>query len=120
MIAVGDYASTKWEKWGNAPYDLMQDAGYLDPLGNAYRSQNSAPGAFVEKRINTSYASLNMYKRKARNFAGDVNGSNTDYIFVTRMRVAEYEVVVRVDSSGRFVGVIPSDHNLLRATVYLP
>ncbi|MCA0308467.1 MAG: fibronectin type III domain-containing protein [Actinobacteria bacterium] len=120
VIAVGDYASTKWEKWGNAPYDVMQRAGYLDPLGNAYRSHNSAPGAFVEKRINTSYASLNMYKRKARNFPGDVNGSNTDYIFMTKMRVSEYEVVVRVDSAGRFIGVIPSDHNLIRATAYLP
>ena len=120
VIAVGDYASTKWEKWGNAPYDVMQRAGYLDPLGNDYRSHNSAPGAFVEKRINTSYASLNMYKRKARNFPGDVNGSNTDYIFMTKMRVSEYEVVVRVDSAGRFIGVIPSDHNLIRATAYLP
>ena len=120
VFAVGDYASTKWERWGNAPYDAMQAAGYLDPLGNAYRSHDNAPGAFVEKRINTSYASLNMYQRKARNFAGDVNGSNTDYIFMTKMRVSEYEVVVRVDSAGRFVGVIPSDHNLIRATAYLP
>lgn len=120
VISVGDYASTKWEKGGNVPYDITQAAGYKDPLGNAYRSRGSAPGAFVEKRINTSYASLNMYKRKARNFPGWVNGSNTDYIFVSPMRVSEYEIVVKVDSSGRFVGVIPSDHNLIRATVYLP
>jgi endonuclease/exonuclease/phosphatase family metal-dependent hydrolase len=120
VISVGDYASTKWEKGGNVPYDIMQAAGYKDPLGNTFHSRGSAPGAFVEKRINTSYASLNMYQRKARNFSGWVNGSNTDYIFVTPMRVSEYEVVVKVDSSGRFVGVIPSDHNLIRATVYLP
>ena len=120
VVAVGDYASTKWEKWGNKPYDIMQAAGFRDPLGNAYRSHNSAPGAFVEKRINTSFSSYNMYKRKARNFAGDVNGSNNDYIFVTEMRVAEYEIVVEVNSAGRFIGVIPSDHNLIRATVFLP
>lgn len=120
VIAVGDYASTKWEKGGNAPYDVMQAAGYRDPLGNAYRSHNSAPGAFVEKRINTDFASLNMYERKARRWASDVNGSNTDYIFTSEMRVSEYEVVVKVDSAGRFIGVIPSDHNLIRATVYLP
>ncbi|MFZ0529386.1 MAG: hypothetical protein WAL91_02475, partial [Propionicimonas sp.] len=120
VIATGDYASTKWDKPSNGPYNLMQAAGYKDPLGNAARSHNSAPGAFVEKRINTSFASYNMYKRKARNFSGDVNGSNTDYIFVSPMRVSEYEVVVKVNSAGKFVGVIPSDHNLLRATVYLP
>ena len=120
VISVGDYASTKWDDPSNRPYDLMQAAGYKDPLGNAARSHNSAPGAFVEKRINTSYASYNMYQRKARNFAGDVNGSNTDYIFVSEMRVPEYEVVVKVNSAGQFVGVIPSDHNLIRATVLLP
>ncbi|MGC3994801.1 MAG: hypothetical protein QM779_11925 [Propionicimonas sp.] len=120
VIAVGDYASTKWENGGNAAYDIMQAGGYKDPLGNAARSRGSAPGAFVENRIHTSYASLNMYKRKARNFPGSVNGSNTDYIFVSPMRVSEYEVVVKIDSSGNFIGVIPSDHNLLRATVYLP
>lgn len=120
VIAVGDYASTKWEKWGNAPYDVMQAAGFKDPLGNAYRSRSTAPGAFVEKRINTSYASYNMYKRNARNFSGHVNGSNNDFIFVSDMRVPEYEVVVNVNSAGQFVGVIPSDHNLIRATVLLP
>lgn len=120
VIATGDYASTKWEKWGNKPYDIMQAAGYLDPLGNGYRTHQAAPGAFVENRVRTSFASLNMYKRKARNFAPHTNGSNTDYIFVTKMRVEEYEVVMKLDSNGRFVGVIPSDHNLIRATVYLP
>ncbi len=120
VIAVGDFNSTKWDRPSNAPYDIMERAGYADPLGNGYRTRGAAPGAFVEKRINTSYASYNMYKRKARNFPGHVNGSNPDYIFVSPMRVSEYETVVKVDSAGRWVGVIPSDHNMLRATVWLP
>ncbi len=120
VIAVGDFNSTKWEKPSNAPYDIMEDAGYADPLGNGHRTRGTAPGAFVEERIHTSYASYNMYTRKARNFPGHVNGSNPDYIFVSPMRVSEYETVVKVDSSGRWVGVIPSDHNLIRATVWLP
>ncbi len=120
VIAVGDYNSTKWEKPSNGPYDIMQSAGYLDPLGNGYRTRGTAPGAFVEKRINTSYASYNMYTRKARNFPGQLTGSNPDYIFVTPMRVSEYETVVNVDSSGRWIGTIPSDHNMIRATVWLP
>lgn len=120
VIAVGDFNSTKWDTPSNGSYDVMEAAGYSDPLGNGYRTRGSAPGAFVENRINTSYASYNMYKRKARNFPGHVNGSNPDYIFVSPMRVSEYETVVNVDSSGRWVGVIPSDHNLIRATVWLP
>lgn len=120
VIAVGDYNSTKWEKPSNGPYDIMEGAGYLDPLGNDYRSRRSAPSAFVEKRINTSYASYNMYTRKARNFPGQLTGSNPDYIFVSPMRVSEYETVVKVGSSGRWIGTIPSDHNMIRATVWLP
>lgn len=120
VIAVGDFNSTKWEKPSNGPYDVMENAGYLDPLGNGYRTRGTAPGAFVEKRINTSYASYNMYTRKARNFPGQLTGSNPDYIFVSPMRVSEYETVVNVDSSGRWIGTIPSDHNMLRATVWLP
>ena len=120
VIAVGDFNSTKWEKPSNGPYDIMQDAGYSDPLGNGYRTRSTAPGAFVEKRINTSYASYNMYTRKARNFPGQLTGSNPDYIFVTPMRVSEYETVVNVNSSGNWVGTIPSDHNMIRATVWLP
>ena len=120
VIAVGDFNSTKWEKPSNGPYDIMEGAGYLDPLGNGYRTRGTAPGAFVEKRVNTSYASYNMYTRKARNFPGQLTGSNPDYIFVTPMRVSEYETVVNVDSSGRWVGTIPSDHNMIRATVWLP
>ena len=120
VIAVGDFNSTKWDDPSNAPYDIMQAAGYRDPLGNAYESRGRAPGAFVENRINTSYASFNMYLRKARRSPGDVNGSNPDYIFVSPMRVSEYETVVKVDSAGRWRGVIPSDHNMIRATVWLP
>ena len=120
VIAVGDFNSTKWDKPTNAPYDIMEAAGYADPLGNGYRTRGTAPGAFVENRIRTSYASYNMYRRKARNFPGHVNGSNPDYIFVSPMRVSEYETVVNVNSAGRWVGVIPSDHNMLRATVWLP
>jgi hypothetical protein len=36
------------------------------------------------------------------------------------MRVAEWETVARLDRSGRFIGTIPSDHNMIRLTVYLP
>ena len=43
-----------------------------------------------------------------------------DYIFTTPMRVSEYEVVLRLNSAGRVTGPIPSDHNMLKATVWLP
>lgn len=119
VIAAGDYNSTKWDMPSNAPYDMMRAAGFVDPLGNSYRSRTTAEGATVEKRINTEYSSYNNSLPVARRSRG-LNGSNPDYIFVSPMRVAEWETVVSVDSAGRFTSRPPSDHNLIRATVYLP
>lgn len=118
-IAVGDYNSTKWDTPSNAPYDVMRAAGFVDPLGNGYRSTTRTTGATVEKRINTEYSSYNDLQRDGRRNSG-VNGSNPDYIFVTPMTVLEYETVVELDAAGRLTGVLPSDHNLIRATVLLP
>lgn len=119
VIAVGDYNSTKWDVPSNGPYDIMRSAGFVDPLGNGYRSTTSTSGATVQKRINTEFASYNELQLKARRTAG-VNGSNPDYIFVSPMRVQEWETVLKVNAAGRFVGTPPSDHNLIKATVLLP
>lgn len=120
VVAVGDFNSSKWTVPTNAPYDVFQAAGYVDPLGNAYNSTRTATGATVEKRINTTYNSYNGYSRLAPNRPTWINGTYIDYIFTSKMRVAEYENVVNVDAAGNFVGVIPSDHNMQRATVFLP
>lgn len=119
VIMVGDFNTHKWIAGGNRPYDMMIDAGYADPLGNTYQSRYSAPGAIVEKRIATNFSSSNGFERMARK-APYINGTYLDYIFVSPMRVSEWETVVDVDSEGRFIGTIPSDHNMIRATVWLP
>lgn len=118
-IVVGDFNSHKWTKPSNGPYDIMKAAGYVDPLGNSYRSTTRAAVGVVERRINTSYSSYNDYKRQPPRF-GYTNGTYLDYIFTTPMRVSEWETVVKVDGGGRFIGVIPSDHNMIRATLWLP
>ena len=104
----------------NAPYDVVVASGHVDPLGNTYRSTTTAPGATVEKRIRTNFASFNGFKRLAPKSFTYINGTHLDYIFTTPMRVSEWETVVNIDAEGNFIGVIPSDHNMLRATVYLP
>ena len=67
-----------------------------------------------------NYDSFNAFKRhaNARNAWG--NGTYLDYIFTSKMRVVEWRTVVNVDSSGNFIGTIPSDHNMVKATVQLP
>lgn len=120
MISVGDWNSSRFEKPSNGPYEVHVKAGFVDPLGGRYRTTTSAPGATVEKRIRTWVDSSNRYTRQAPAHKGWVNGSYIDYIMTTKMRVSEWETVARLDKQGRFVGVIPSDHNMVRATVWLP
>lgn len=117
---VGDFNSNKWTVPNNGPYDVLIDAGFVDPLGNTYRSTTTAPGATVERRIRTNFSSYNDYLRKPPSFTY-LNGTYIDYIWTSRgIKVPEWETVVNLDAAGNFIGIIPSDHNLLRATTSLP
>jgi len=119
-FVVGDLNSSKRSIPANGPYDTLLAAGYVDPLGNYYQSTSSTRGATVEKRIRTNFNSFNGFRRLAPSVSW-VNAANIDYIFTTpRVRVLEWETSVNIDASGNFVGQIPSDHNLVRATVELP
>jgi len=109
-IVVGDLNSYPGKGGGNGAYDVFVK-NYLDPMGRA-----SDPGvAQAEKVIDGEYSSWNGWGRLARK-----TRTYLDYVFVTPMRVSEWQTVVNVDARGMFVGTIPSDHNMVRATVYLP
>ena len=117
---VGDFNSHKWTDPSNAPYDMMVDAGYIDPLGNTYKSSKEAPDAIVRKRVNTHYSSINNWERTAPVKKDWINGIYIDYVWVSKgIEVPVWETVVDVDSSGEFRGRIPSDHNMLSATTVL-
>jgi hypothetical protein len=51
-----------------------------------------------------------------------VNGINVDYVWVSKsVTTLEYETVVNIsDATLKFVGPVPSDHNMLRASVLIP
>ncbi|PFG17831.1 endonuclease/exonuclease/phosphatase family metal-dependent hydrolase [Propionicimonas paludicola] len=119
-IIVGDFNSHKFRKPDNAPHKIITRAGYLDPLDNIDGWRGDGARGVAERRINENFFTINGFKRKAERATGYSTGVMLDQIYVSPMRVAEWETVVRTDSSGRFVGVIPSDHNMVRATVYLP
>ncbi|HEY5821692.1 MAG TPA: endonuclease/exonuclease/phosphatase family protein [Propionibacteriaceae bacterium] len=120
VISVGDWNSGRFDVPTNAPYDVYVAAGFVDPLGGAYRTTTIVTGATVEKRINTWLNSFNGFKRAANGHPTWVNGTYIDYIMTTPMRVSEWETVAKLDAYGNFVGQIPSDHNMIRATVWLP
>ena len=108
----------------NPVYDVIVDQyGYVDPLGNRSGSTTGTPGATVEKRINTPLGSFNdfMPTPSPNYFGRRPNGTYIDYIFTSKkIRVLEWENVAHLDSKHAYVGKQASDHNLQRATVVLP
>ncbi|MFT4218673.1 MAG: fibronectin type III domain-containing protein [Micropruina sp.] len=120
VIILGDFKVNKYAEPNNAPYDIITGASYVDPLGNTYKSTVPARSATVERRIGTEYNTKNNLESTAPKSAY-INGSVIDYVFVSRgVRVSEWQTVVDVDSTGRFVATPPSDHNMVRITAYLP
>ena len=48
-------------------------------------------------------------------------GQQIDYVFASnQLAVENWEMVLDIDAAHNWIGTIPSDHNLLRATVTLP
>ena len=120
VIFTGDLQATRNTVPDNAPYDLMRAAGYTDPLGNTWRSTTIAPWATAEVRINAQYNSYNHWQLSPPK-SSYPNGSYYDYILTSGpFRVSEWETAMTLKSDGTYAGVIPSDHHLIRATVWLP
>lgn len=120
VLILGDFKATKYAKPSNAPYALITGAGYLDPLGNTPGSTVPDRSAIVETRIGTAYNSMNNLAASPGR-STYLNGSLVDYVYVSAgVRVAEWQTVVDVTSSGRFAAKPPSDHNMVRVTAYLP
>lgn len=118
-LIVGDFNSHKFTNPDNAPHRIITEAGYLDPLDNIDDWRSTTERGTAENRINAALFTANEYKRKAPR-KWYTTGVMVDQIYVSPMRVVEWETVAKLDSAGRFVGVIPSDHNMIRVTVYLP
>lgn len=117
-IVVGDFNASQYKVYDI--HDAMTDAGLIDPLGVRKESDRIRRGARAERRIHTNFDSFNGFDSRPRKSSGrNKNGKYIDYIFVSPMRVIEFENVVNLDSSGRYLRAA-SDHNMLRAIVGLP
>jgi endonuclease/exonuclease/phosphatase family metal-dependent hydrolase len=125
VISVGDYNAQKFNPITRTMLPAMRNAGIGDVLNQQYRV-NPSRGVRAERRVN---AWLNTYNHLSRNVADfsyetrrDKTGNGIDYIFASnRLRVKEYKVVLRFDPRTlRVIGYLPSDHNMIRATITLP
>jgi endonuclease/exonuclease/phosphatase family metal-dependent hydrolase len=119
-VVTGDMNSSRSAKPNNGPYIKYIKAGLIDPLDNATGSWASGENAIAENIVDAEYNSFNAYASTARRTSYPI-GTNVDYILVSKdVRVSLWRTVVNLDTAGKFAGTIPSDHNLVTATIHLP
>lgn len=119
VVMTGDFSATKLTA-ANPVYNVLTDSGLvIDPLDNTHRKKST--GGVVDRLINIRYDTLNDFKAKPKTHKGYALGAHIDYILASpSIGVPEYKVVLNLKGNGAFAGVIPSDHNMIRATILLP
>ena len=124
VIAVGDFNTHKFAPEAKTLLPRMKRAGYGDVLNQRYRE-----GVISHPRAQTT---VNGWMNTNSKFVRDVRawsywqqhhraGNNIDWIFADNgLPVREWKVVTSWDPGTYQVnGVIPSDHNMVRATLGL-
>jgi endonuclease/exonuclease/phosphatase family metal-dependent hydrolase len=125
VIAVGDFNTTKFDPLDREMLPAMKHAGYGDVLNQQYRV-NPTRHVRARSQVNGWLSTFNFLTRDVRRFgatrAQGHTGNGIDYIFATNsLKVLQYKVVLDFNPrTFRVVGVLPSDHNMIRATIALP
>ena len=111
--------------------DRLPDAAAPEELGvgdvlNQVCDTNPTTGIRAQNLINSWINSNNHMSRDVTSYSystrHDKTGNSIDWIFASNaLAVPEYKLVLDYNPSTLQVnGVIPSDHNMLRATVTIP
>ena len=124
-VAVGDFNVHKFSPMAATMLPAMKNAGMGDVLNQAYQV-NPSTGGRAKVLINGWINTVNHLNRDVRTFSYSTNtkltGNNIDWVFATNsLAVKEWEVVVDFDPYTYLMPeIIPSDHNMVRATITLP
>lgn len=124
VVNVGDYNTQKYDPLAAQLLPGMKNNGYGDVLNQEYR-QNPIQHPRARTTVNGYLYSFNYGTRDVHRFAcssTSKTGNNIDQIFATNaLKVKEFKVVVDYDRASMTVnGILPSDHNMIRATLTLP
>jgi endonuclease/exonuclease/phosphatase family metal-dependent hydrolase len=124
VVVVGDFNTSKFDVNAAAMLPAMKRAGYGDVLNQSYR-RPVVKSRRAQSIRNGWLNSYNGFKRDVRSYAYEdakyKTGNSIDWIFAgNRLRVRHYQVVANLARGGkRLSGVIPSDHNMVAATITL-
>jgi len=125
VIAVGDYNIQKFDSVAPEMIPAMKAAGYGDTSNQQAGTNhlvNPRPLVLTNRWIN----SYNHYNRDVTSFGyaaqRDRIGNTIDWVFASNsLLVKEWKVVCSMNPSTlKIRGVIPSDHNMVRATLAMP
>lgn len=101
---------------------LMYDAGFGDVLGQNGPAMVHVVGNRAREVVRGNIFSLNKWKRNLGHYpsTNDI-GQSIDYLFATNSLVVKrWQMVVDDAKDYTLDGTIPSDHNLIKATITLP
>jgi endonuclease/exonuclease/phosphatase family metal-dependent hydrolase len=128
VVVTGDLNTTKYSDWASSLLPAMYSNGYGDALGQRYRTNPASLRPQSSHRVWIN--SFNRFRRDVTSYSYWADrgssrprtGNGVDWIFASNnLRVRDFEVVANLDeSTGQIVGTIPSDHQMLRATITLP
>ena len=123
-IVVGDFQRSRMKNPVTDMLEAMQAAGYGDVLGQR-PGEPMVEDPRARKTVQSWVNSKNNFDRDVRDFSFEDNreraGNFIDWIFASNeLTVRQYEVVADIDhETMELRGVIPSDHNMVRASVVL-
>ncbi len=125
VIATGDFNVRKNHEIAEWALSAMKDAGYGDVLNQEYQMNPVARPRALET-VNGWLGSFNGGRRNLAEYGyatkRHLTGNIIDYVFADNaMTVRRWEVVVDHDPRTlQTTGTLPSDHNLVVATLELP
>jgi len=122
IISVGDFNTQKFDRMAHSMFPAMKRSGYGEVLNERYRV-NPNRHVRARHRKNAWISSVNHLHTNVRLFGYEGSrhktGNSIDHIFASNsLRVLSYKLVL--DYSPRTLrvrGVLPSDHNMVCATI---
>jgi endonuclease/exonuclease/phosphatase family metal-dependent hydrolase len=123
-IVVGDFQRSRMKHPVTDMLAAMKANGYGDVLGQR-PGEPLVENPRAQRTVLSWVNSMNHFDRDVRDFSFEDNrkraGNFIDWIFASNnLPVRQYEVVANIDPhTMRLRGVIPSDHNMVRASVVL-
>ena len=122
-IVVGDFQRSRMKNPVTDMLAAMKASGYGDVLGQR-PMEPVVENPRARRTVQDWVSSMNNFTRDVRDFSFEDRkraGNFIDWIFASNdLPVAEYEVVADIDQDTlRLRGTIPSDHNMIKASIGL-